>query len=45
MYYVNLKKKEKILTITTFKMNTNIRFFNGKTSIKVKEYLKKNLFF
>jgi len=43
---VNLKKKSKMSTITTFKINTNIRFFLMKQPTdKVTKYLKKILFF
>ena len=38
MYNVNYRKKAKILTKTTFKMNTNIRFSMKKPRVKVKKF-------
>ena len=38
MYNVNYRKKAKILTNTTFKMNTNIRFSMKKPRVKVKNF-------
>jgi len=42
MQYLNLKKKTKMLTMTNFKINTNIRLLMKQPSEKI---FKKSFFF